>query len=98
MGKHAWQCQAHSISVMDDRFIITFTEQWILFTVTLDSIVYETRRFKASFPMALHQFLSSAEPTQFLVLISSSLRSILILSSHLRLGLPKVPFPCRCTS
>jgi hypothetical protein len=32
---------------------------------------------------------SCAESTQFLALISISLRSILILSSHLRLGLPK---------
>ena len=31
--------------------------------------------------------------TQFLVLIPIYLRSILILSSHLRLGLPKVLFP-----
>ena len=34
-----------------------------------------------------------AEPTQFLVLIPTSLKSILILSSHLRLGLPKGLFP-----
>ena len=34
-----------------------------------------------------------AERTQFLELISISLRSILILSSHLRLGLPKGIFP-----
>jgi hypothetical protein len=34
-----------------------------------------------------------AESTKFLVLISISLRSILIFSSHLCLGLPKCVFP-----
>jgi hypothetical protein len=37
--------------------------------------------------------LSWAESTQFLVSIPISLRSILILSSYLGLGLPKVLFP-----
>ena len=35
----------------------------------------------------------NAESIQFLVLIPISLRSIVILSSHLRLGLPKGLFP-----
>ena len=39
------------------------------------------------------QFLSSAESTQFIVLIPISLRSILIVSYHLRLDLPKGFFP-----
>ena len=39
------------------------------------------------------QGLSNNPSTQFLALIPISLRSILILSSHLRLGLPKDPFP-----
>ena len=37
--------------------------------------------------------LSWAESTQFLVLVLTYLGSILILSSHLRLGLPKSLFP-----
>ena len=37
--------------------------------------------------------LSRAESTQLLVLIPISLRSVLILSSHLCLGLPKGLFP-----
>ena len=39
------------------------------------------------------QGLFWAESTQFLVLMPTYLRSILILSSHLRLGLPKGLFP-----
>ena len=44
-------------------------------------MAYDTRRFNATF--------TRAESTQFLVLILISLRSTIILSSHLRLGLPK---------
>jgi hypothetical protein len=35
------------------------------------------------------------EPYQFLILIPNSLRSIVILSSHVRLGLPKGLFPVK---
>ena len=57
------------------------------------SMAYGTRRFNAAFTGALQQFLSGAESTEFLALIPFSSRSILILSSHLRLGLPKGLFP-----
>ena len=64
-----------------------------------NSMAYETRNFNAAVTRALQQSLSWAEPTQFFVLIPISLRSILILSSHLHLGLPKglfsVGFPVK---
>ena len=52
-------------------------------------MAYGTRRFNATFTRTFQQFLSRAESTQFLVMIPISLRSLLILSSHLRLCLPK---------
>jgi hypothetical protein len=55
-------------------------------------MVYGTRRFNAAFTRAL-QSVSEAETTHFLVLTPISLRSILILSTPLRPGLPKVLFP-----
>ena len=54
---------------------------------------YGTRRFNVAFTRAFQKSLSWAESTQFLVLIPISLKSTLILSSHLRLGLPKGIFP-----
>ena len=60
-----------------------------------NSMAYGTRRFIAAFTRALQQSLSSAESTQFLVLLGLhiSLKSILILSSHLRLELSKGLIP-----
>ena len=52
-------------------------------------MAYGTRRFNAAFTRALHLSLSCAESTQFHVLITISLKSILILSSYLFLGHPK---------
>ena len=56
-------------------------------------MAYGTRRFNVAFTRALVEFLSWAESTQFLVLIPISSRLILILSSHLILGLPKGLLP-----
>jgi hypothetical protein len=47
-----------------------------------------TRRFNTEFTKTLHLFLSWARPIQ-----STTPRSILILSTHLRLGLPSGIFP-----
>ena len=57
--------------------------------VLTNSIAYGTRRFNAAFTWA--------ELTQFFVWRPISLRSYLILSSHLRLGLPKGLFPVGLT-
>ena len=54
-----------------------------------NSMTYGTRRYNTAFTMAFQKSLSQAESTQFLVLIHIYLRSILILLSHLRLGIPK---------
>ena len=52
-------------------------------------MVYGTQRFNATFTRALHEPLTLTESTQFLVLKPISLESILIMSSHLCLGLAK---------
>jgi hypothetical protein len=56
----------------------------------LDSfpVFYGTRRFNTEFTRAPHLFLSWARPVQFTSPHPISPRSILILSTHLRLGLP----------
>ena len=53
-----------------------------------NAMTYETRRFYAAFTSALQ-----VESTQFLVLITIYLIFILILSSHLHLGVPKGLLP-----
>jgi hypothetical protein len=57
---------------------------------SLDSLpaFYGTRRFITQFTRALHLFLSWARPIQSTSPHPISPRSILILSTHLRLGLP----------
>jgi hypothetical protein len=55
--------------------------------------LYVTRRFITVFTKARHWTLSWASRTQFAPSIPISLRSILALSSHLRLGLPSGLFP-----
>ena len=54
---------------------------------------YETRRFITAFTSARHLSLSSASSIQSMPPHSTSWRSILILSSHLHLGLPSGLFP-----
>jgi hypothetical protein len=49
---------------------------------------YGTRRFITAFTWVLHRSLSWARSIQSLPSHPTSLRSILILSTHLRLGLP----------
>ena len=56
-------------------------------------MAYGTRRHNAAFIHKGSPIISCAKSTQFLVLIPISLRSILILSSNLRLGLLKGIFP-----
>jgi len=53
---------------------------------------YGTRRFITTFPSARHLSLSSASSIQSIPPHPTSWRSILILSSHLRLGLASVIF------
>ena len=55
--------------------------------------IYETRRFIAAVTSARHLYISWASSIQSIPLHSTSWRSILILSSHLRLGLPSGLFP-----
>ena len=52
-----------------------------------------TRRFITTFTSVRHLFLSWAGPIQSIYPHPTSWRSILILSTHLRLGLPVVSFP-----
>ena len=80
------------------QLIIKTLEHYILFAVheleLINSMAYGTRRFNTAFTRVLQKSLSLAESTQLLVLLHISLRSILILSSHLRLGLPKGEMDC----
>jgi hypothetical protein len=52
-----------------------------------------TRRFNTEFTRGLHLFLSLARPIQSTPPHPTSPRSILILPTHLRLGLPSGLFP-----
>ena len=54
---------------------------------------YETRRFITALTSVRHLSLSCASPIQSTYLHPTSWRSILILSTHLRLGLPSGLFP-----
>ena len=54
---------------------------------------YWTWRFVTEFTSARHLFLSSASSIQYMPLHPTCWRSILILPSHLRLGLPSDSFP-----
>ena len=54
---------------------------------------YGTRRFITAFTNFRHPFLSWASPIQSAYPQPTSWRSILILSTHLRLGLPRGLFP-----
>jgi hypothetical protein len=54
---------------------------------------YGIRRFITEFTSALHLYLSWARPTQSTTLNPISKSSILMLSLHLRLGLPSGLFP-----
>ena len=54
---------------------------------------YGTRRFVVAFTSARHLFLSCAKAIQSMPTHPTSWRSILILSSHLRLGLQSGLFP-----
>jgi hypothetical protein len=55
--------------------------------------LHETRRFNTEFTRALHLFLSWTRPIQSTSLHPTSPRSILIISTYLRLGLPSGLFP-----
>jgi hypothetical protein len=60
---------------------------------TIACFIYGTRRFITMFTKARHWTLSWASRIQFAPSIPLSLRSILMLSSHLRLGLLSGLFP-----
>jgi hypothetical protein len=68
---------------------------WALLERPLDSFpaYHGPRRFNTEFTRALHLFLSLARPIQSTSPHPTSPRSILILSTHLRLDLPSGPFP-----
>ena len=65
----------------------------MMIMILINSMAYGARRFNAAFTRAHQKSLSWAEFAKFLVRILISLRSILILSSHLCLYLPKGLFP-----
>jgi hypothetical protein len=89
-----------------DRFLHTFTVNYLslwrcalleraLDVRPLDSFpaFHGTRRFNNEFTRALHLFLSWARPIQSTPPHPTSQKSIIILFTHLRLGLPSGLFP-----
>ena len=101
--------EGHIIPVCDTEFAFVFcfirTYLLILWSkVLLEKLAsfqlvkkfpafYGTRRFITSLTRARHLSLSSASPIQSSYPNPTSWRSILMLSSHLRLCLPSGPFP-----
>ena len=89
-----------SVQVPCLQCMLTYSLEGLgFYLVNTNSIDYVTRRLNAAFTRAIQWYLSWAKSTQFLVLIPISLRYILILSYHLRLGLPTglftVDFPVK---
>jgi hypothetical protein len=86
------------IGVRLKRFHLTYLLSWVLLQ-KLPNVqplknfpaFYATRRFITVFTRALHVSLYSARLIQFISSYSISLRAILILSTHLRPGLPSGP-------
>jgi hypothetical protein len=76
------------------RFWLTLWS-WALLERPLDSFpaFHGTRSFNTEFTRTLHLFLSLARPIQSTSPYPTSSRSILILSTHLRLSLPSGLFP-----
>jgi hypothetical protein len=70
-------------------FYIFFTYSFTYYLFITNSMAHETQKLHAIFTGIFQLSLSWMELAQFLVLTHIPLRSILILSSHLRLGLPK---------
>ena len=64
-----------------------------MYVILINLMAHGTWRFNAAFMRALQWSLSWAESTQFHVLITISLGSILIWSSQLCVGLPKGLLP-----
>jgi hypothetical protein len=93
----AWQCWAISIS-----YLLTYSlhgagyylKNWLLLSSSKNiPLSYETRRFITVFTKARHWTLSWASRIHFAPSIPISPTSILMLSSHLRLGLPSGLLP-----
>ena len=87
------------ICIKDMHIIITPCSTVLLEKLTGFQLVkklpafYGIRRFSTTFTSARHLSLSSATSIQSIPPHPTSCRSILILSSHLRLGLPSGLFP-----
>ena len=76
-------------SVLHTAYITVLLEKLTGFQIVKKfPAFYGTRRFITAFTRARHQSLSWASSIQSMHPYSASKRSILILSSHLRLGLP----------
>jgi hypothetical protein len=69
-------------------------KSWLSLSLSKNILLsYGTRRFITAFTQARNWTLSWANWIQFAPSIPISLRSILMLSSYLRLGLPSVLLP-----
>jgi hypothetical protein len=73
-----------------------YLKRWLSLSLSKNVLLsYGTRRFITVFTQARHWTLSRASWIQFAPSIPTSVRSILMLSSHLRLGLPNNIFSLR---
>jgi hypothetical protein len=72
-----------------------FERSLVVWTLDIFPAFYGTRRFNTEFTRALHLSLSWDKPILSISPHPTSTRSILILSTHLRLGLPSGLFTSR---
>ena len=92
LDKHAWIFSRLSIASADDKQHLSEVQ---FIALVGFSLLEKYPTFGAETKQSYQESQKSqgAESTQFLVLIPITSRSIPILSSHLRLGLPKDFFP-----
>ena len=90
-----------NVSFIRDIYLLTSCSRVLLEKLTCFQLVkkfpafYGTRRFITAFTSALHLYLSWASSNESIPSHLTSWRSILILSSHLRLGIPSCLFSFR---
>jgi len=70
-----------------------YMKSWLTFSLSKKSFLYGTQKFITVFTKVFHRTLSWASWIQFAPSILISLRSSLMLSSHLRLSLPSGLLP-----
>jgi hypothetical protein len=93
-------CLVWNVNTYLLTYLLTYLQTWVLLEklpivqpLKNFPTFYGTQRFITVFTRALYWSLSWARSIKFIPLHSISLRFILILSTHVRLGLPSSLFP-----